>query len=365
MSNSNRKAVSLSTDAIQMIRGLIIGELITIVLIGGLWLWLRPRLFVNNRTVSASSQNPEVVSTTTGSNFASVNDMPIGAFSYGGSTAWASIRQLVDSQIQNTRPELQLLYVNPTVGSPGSGAGIRMLLAGKLDFTQSSRPLTEDEQAQAEKQGLTIEQRQVGMDGVAVVVNPELQVPGLTVEQLQKIYLGEINNWKQVGGVDLPIVPLSQSPENADTLLFPNQPADKQGLSSQVQYVYSTTEALRRVKTTPGSLYYASARGVVYHCGVKLLPLGLTSEQLVSLYREPVVQSNQCPRQRNQLNTEVIQNGSYPLTSKLFVIIKQNQGQEQKVGEAYAKLLLTEQGQRAIALAGFVPVNSQEIAANR
>ncbi|MCC5639502.1 substrate-binding domain-containing protein [Nostoc sp. CHAB 5844] len=364
MSNSNRKAVSLSPDAIQMIRGLIIGELITILLIGGLWLWLRPRLFVNNRAVSVSSQNPEAVSTITGSTFANVNDMPIGAFNYGGSTAWASIRQLVDSQIQNTRPEFQLFYIHPKDSSPGSGAGIRMLLAGKLDFTQSSRPLTDEEQAQAKKQGLTIEQRQVGMDGVAVVVNPELQVPALTVEQLQKIYLGQITNWKQVGGKDLPIVPLSQSPENADTLLFPDKPADKQNLSSQVQYVYSTTEALRRVKTTPGSVYYASARGVIYQCGVKLLPLGLTSEQLVSLYREPVVQPNGCPQKRNQLNTAVIKNGTYPLTSKLFVIIKQNKGQEQQVGEVYAKLLLTEQGQRAIAQAGFVPVNSQEVAAN-
>lgn len=359
MSNSNRKAVSLSTDAIQMIRGLIIGEVITIVLIGGLWLWLRPRLFVPNRGIPVSNQNPEAVSSFTGSTFANVNDMPIGAFNYGGSTAWASIRQLVDSQIQNTRPEFQLVYVNPTEGSPGSGAGIRMLLDGKLDFTQSSRPLTDAEQAEAKKQGLTIEQRQVGMDGVAVVVNPELEVPGLTVEQLQKIYLGEITNWKEVGGKDLPIVPLSQSPENADTLLFSDKPADKQGLSSQVQYVYSTTEALRRIQATPGGIYYASARGVVYQCGVKLLPLGLTSEEFVSLYREPVVQSNQCPRQRNQLNTAVIQNGNYPLTSKLFVLIKQNQGQEQKAGEAYAKLLLTEQGQKAIAQAGFVPVNSQ------
>ncbi|ALF54398.1 phosphate ABC transporter substrate-binding protein [Nostoc piscinale CENA21] len=364
MSNSNRRAVSLSTDAIQMIRGLIIGEVITIVLIGGLWLWLRPRLFVNNRPDSVSSQNPATVSSLTGSTFANVNDMPIGAFNYGGSTAWASIRQLVDSQIQNTRPEFQLLYVNPTDSSPGSGAGIRMLLSGELDFTQSSRPLTDAEQAEAKKQGVTIEQRQVGMDGVAVVVNPELQVPGLTVAQLQKIYLGEITNWKQVGGKDLPIVPLSQSPDNADTLLFADKPADQQNFGSQVEYVYSTTEALRRIKTTPGSVYYASARGVINQCGVKLLPLGVSSDKFVSLYREPVVEPNQCPRQRNQLNPSVIKNGSYPLTSPLFVMIKQNQGQAQQVGEAYAKLLLTEQGQRAIAQAGFLPVNSQEIAAH-
>jgi len=363
MSKTGRKSAPLSPDAIQMIRGLIIGKVMTLAVIGGLWFWLWPRNYDHNYAVSNSRELTDTNSTSTGSTFESVTDVPVDSFNYGGSTAWAPIRQLVNSQIQHIRPEFQLVYVNPKVGSPGSGTGIKMLLAGELDFTESSRPLTAAEQAQAQKQGFTLEQRQVGVDAVAVVVNPKLQVPGLTVDQLQQIYLGQITNWQQVGGPNLPIVPLSQSPENADTLLFPEKPADKQGLSSRVQYVYSTTEALRRIKTTPGSLYYASARGVVSQCSAKLLPVGLTSQQLVSLYREPV-QSNQCPQKRNQLNTAVIQNGSYPLTSKLFVIIKQNQGREQEAGEAYAKLLLTEQGQQAIAQAGFVPVKSQELASN-
>ncbi|MBD2436901.1 PstS family phosphate ABC transporter substrate-binding protein [Nostoc sp. FACHB-110] len=359
MSKTSRKSASLSTDAIQMIRGLIIGKVMTLVVIGGLWFWLRPRTYDHDYAVSASQQFPGT--NRTGSSFAGVPNVPMDTFNYGGSTAWAPIRQLVNSQIQHIRPEFQLVYVNPAVGSPGSGTGIKMLLEGKLDFTESSRPLSSAEQTQAQKQGLKLAQRQVGLDAVGVVVNPELPVSGLTVNQLQQIYLGQITNWQQVGGPNLPIVPLSQSPENADTLLFPDKSADKQSLSSRVQYVYSTTEALRRIKTTPGSLYYASARGVVYQCNAKLLPLGLTSQKLVSLYSEPVTPSNQCPQQRNRLNIKVIQNGSYPLISALYVIVKQNQGREQQAGEAYAKLLLTDQGQQAIAQAGFVPVNSQEI----
>lgn len=364
MSKTVQRSAPLSPDAIQMIRGLIIGKVMTLAVIGGLWLWLRPRTYEPSYAFSSSRELREASRTSTGSTFESVPNVPMDAFKYGGSTAWATIRQLVNSQIQHTRPEFQLVYVNPTAGSPGSGAGIRMLLEGKLDFTESSRPLTAQEQAQAEQQGLKIEQRQIAIDAIAVVVNPELQVPGLTVDQLQQIYQGKITNWQQVGGPNLAIVPLSQSPENADTLLFADKPADKQGLSSRVQYVYSTTEALRSIKTTPGSLYYASARGVVNQCNAKLLPLGLNSQQLVSLYRQPVVPLNQCPQQRNQPNIAVIQNGSYPLTSKLFVIIKQNQGREQQAGEAYAKLLLTDQGQNAIAQAGYVPIKSQELASN-
>ncbi|WP_017653401.1 PstS family phosphate ABC transporter substrate-binding protein [Fortiea contorta] len=365
MTNDSKNSVSLSQDAVQMIRGLVIGELITVAIIGGLWLWLRPRLQVGNDAPSASNQGAGKTSVVADSNFQTVTDVPIGTFNYGGSTAWAPIRQFVDSQIQVMRPELQLRYVNPTQGSPGSGSGIRMLLDGKLDFTVSSRPLTNAELDLAHRRGFALKQYQVGIDGVAVVVNPTLKVPGLTVEQLRQIYLGQITNWRQVGGEDLAIVPFSQQQEDADAVLFSDQQALAQPtLGASVQYVYSTTEALRRVHQTPGGVYYASARGIVHQCLVKSIPLGLTSEQLVSPYREPAVQPNQCPQKRNQLNTEAIKNGSYPMTTQLFVIIKQNQGREQQAGEAYTRLLQTEQGQKAIEQAGFVPEKSRESVAS-
>ncbi|MHC5827397.1 MAG: phosphate ABC transporter substrate-binding protein, partial [Nostoc sp.] len=72
--------------------------------------------------------------------------------------------------------------------------------------------------------------------------------------------------------------------------------------------------------------------------------------------REPMVSPDQCPRQRNQLNTQAITNGSYPMIANLFVVIKQNKGREQQIGDAYANLLLTDQGQKAIQQAGFVGV---------
>jgi len=353
MKNASKKSLPLSKDAQQMIRGLIFGELLTIVIIGGLWLWLRPRLWVNNGTFTNSGQDANTASSSANSNFQTVTDVPIGAFKYGGSTTWAPIRQLVDSYIQNTRPELQLQYVDPPNGSPGSGAGIKMLLDGKLDFAESSRPPTAEEYAIAKQRGFTLEQREVATDGVTVAVNQALNLPGLTVEQLQQIYLGKITNWKQLGGSDLPIIPLSQQPENADTLLF-DKPL-KQALGSNVQYVYSTTEALRRVSKTPGAVYYGSARGIVPQCTVKALPLGRVSTQLISPYREPLTPSNQCLQKRNQVNIEVFKNGSYPIKSKLFVIIKQNKGREEKVGEAYTRLLLSDQGKKAIAQAGFIP----------
>ncbi|MDZ8258608.1 PstS family phosphate ABC transporter substrate-binding protein [Nostoc sp. ChiQUE01b] len=362
MDNTNQRKALINTEIALFLRGLIIGKVLTIIVIGGLlWWFLKPNVFSRNTINSSSAQNVNSISdnnaSKNASNFQTVADVPTDSFNYGGSTAWASIRQLVDSQIQNARSELKLHYVDPVNGSPGSSSGIRMLLDGKLDFAQSSRPLTDEEQATAKERGFTLEQRQVGRDGIAVVVNPSLNVPGLTVDQLQQIYLGKITNWNQVGGPNLPITAFSQRPEDADTVIFPNNSDLKgQALGSNVQYVYSATEAVRQLSKTPGGVYYASARSVVFQCSVKALPLGQTSSQLIPPYQKPMVSPEQCPRRRNQLNTEAIKNGSYPMIANLFVIIKQNKGPEQQVGDVYANLLLTDQGQKAIEQAGFVRV---------
>ncbi len=357
MNSTNNRPVGINKQTALFIKGVIIGKVLTILVGGGLlWLWLKPRLTLESKT-SYSSRGSDTISTAAASTFKTVNDVPIGSFKYGGSTAWAPIRQLVDSQIQNARPELQLNYVDPPNGNPGSSSGIRMLLDGQLDFAQSSGPLTAQEYARARQQGFILEQHQVGLDGIAVVVNPSLQVPGLTIDQLQQIYRGQITNWNQVGGPDLPITLFAQRPEDADTLIFAeNSVLNQQVLSSSIHYVYSTTQALRLVSQNPGGVYYASARAVVPQCSVKSLPLGRTPNHLISPYRDPLVSPQQCPHQRNQLNIEAIKTGSYPISSSLFVITKRNKGQQQQAGEAYTRLLLTDQGQKAIEQAGFIPV---------
>lgn len=356
MKNTNQRKLVINGEIALFLRGLIIGKVLTLMVIGGLFWWLvRPRIWTSSGA-NSSNQSAVTASVAT-STFQTVADVPSDSFKYGGSTAWAPIRQLVDSQLQSARPELKLHYVHPTNGSPGSSAGIRMLLDGQLDFAQSSRPLRSEEYATAKQRGFTLAQRQVGIDGIAVIVHPSLKVPGLTIDQLQQIYLGQITNWKLLGGPNLPITPFSQPLEDADTVISSaNRELTQQALSPNVQYVYSTTEAVRQISKTPGGLYYASARAVVPQCAVKPLPLGRTPTQLIPPYREPLVPREQCPRQRNQLNIEAIKNGSYPITTNLFVIIKQNKGREQQAGEAYTRLLLTDQGQKAIEQAGFMEV---------
>jgi phosphate transport system substrate-binding protein len=50
----------------------------------------------------------------------------------------------------------------------------------------------------------------IGQDGIAVVTHPDNPVSGLTTEQLRRIYQGRIVNWREVGGLDLPITVISR-----------------------------------------------------------------------------------------------------------------------------------------------------------
>ncbi len=333
---------------------LVLALITTLGLVAGAIWWftqggIRLNSLTNNQAEPTNSANINT--------FAQLTDIPSGLFNYGGSTTWAPIRGIVDPAIEIVHPQFRLRYTNPTSGSPGSGSGIKMLLEGQLAFAQSSRSINDKELSRAKARGLTLKEIPVAIDGIAIAVHPKLNISGLTLVQLQEIYTGKLTNWQQLGGTDLPIVPYSRRINEGGTIEFfaENILAGKD-FGSNVQFIATTTQALRAVATSPGGIYYASAPEVVSQCTVKPLPLGRTATELVPPYQEPFVELSQCPKQRNQLNSAAFQSGEYPITRRLFVIVKQNGEVDQQAGEAYAKLLLTSQGQELIAKAGFVSI---------
>lgn len=290
-------------------------------------------------------------------NFAEVENVAIGSFRYAGSPAWARIRLLVDSVIQAERPEFQLRYVQTPQNDSATNTEFEMLLAGKLSFLQSSYPLQERDYQRAEQLGIKLKQIPVAIDAIAIAVNPELNISGLTIDQLEAIYSGKITNWQQVGGPDLAIVPYSRPVETGDTVEFFREYVLKsQDLATNVKLVSSTTEALRLVAENRGAIYYESASLIVPQCSIKTLPIGLVSGEFVAPYRDNLVTSDRCPEQRNQINIEAFRNRSYILTRYLYVTYQENSGSDDRAALTYANLLLTERGQELIARAGFVPL---------
>lgn len=335
--------------------------LITVGLIGGgVWLLSRRGTFSENGPIATKSQTDVGTQVSRGSGearFAAVKNVPTGRYNYGGSTSFAPIRLAVDGALQSARPEFRLQYVNPVGRSPSSGAGIEMLLNRRLDFAQSSRPLTAQERQKAQTLDVTLKEAPVAIDGIAVAVNPTLGIPGLTVEQLQGIYTGSIKNWQAVGGPNLPIIALSRKMGSGGTVdFFQETVLAGQPLGQNVEIVNTTTQALQRLGNAPGAIYYASAPEVVPQCTVLPIPIGRSANQLVAPYKEPLIPNDRCPGERNQLNESAMQSGNYPLTRNLYVIWKEDNARSQQSGQAYTNLLKTEEARKLLLDAGFVPL---------
>ncbi|MEM8610612.1 MAG: substrate-binding domain-containing protein [Cyanobacteria bacterium P01_H01_bin.105] len=300
---------------------------------GGGWWIKEKRLFGQSQPAAISSAE----------RFTDV-DVPAGQFTYGGSTTWAPIRGIINPQLQQAIPGLQLTYKDPTNQPPGSSTGIQMLLDGELDFAQTSRPLTPSEKQQAAQQGITLQEIPVAIEGVAIVIHPGLTISNLSQAELRDIYTGLTNNWQQLGGPDLPIVPISRNDDGGTVKFFSQTILDGEVLATRVQRSNSTTNAIRLTANTPGAIYFASAPEVVGQCTVK--PISIDQQPP---YQLPYVELQTCPNQRNQPNLQGFESGDYPLTRLIYIVVNT----DKPIGKAYAELILSTEGQVALSDAGF------------
>jgi phosphate transport system substrate-binding protein len=276
-----------------------------------------------------------------------VPNVPAGLFHYAGAVTFAALHtQMMRNALSQAYPDFRLRYKEPTRSKPGSTAGIDMLLNAEISFAQSARPLEDEEYRRAKVRNLVLEQIPVAIDGVAFYVHPDIPVSGLSIDQLQSIFLGKVTNWKQVGGPNLPIVPFSLDPKLVSMInLLLGSDKDK-ALGPKVQIVRDVTSAVRKVASTPGAIGYASASEVARQETIHPLNLARTGSKQ---YVKPVLG-------KNLVNAEAFQDGSYPLTRRLLVVIRHDGTLDELAGEAYTNLLLSSEGQKIIEKSGFVPI---------
>ena len=99
------------------------------------------------------------------------------------------------------------------------------LIDGDNDIIITARGISRDEQTYANEKGVSLLSYPVAKDAFVFIVNPKNPVRNLTIEQIQKIYSGEIRNWKDVGGNDAIINPYirnanSGSQEKMETIVM-------------------------------------------------------------------------------------------------------------------------------------------------
>jgi ABC-type phosphate transport system substrate-binding protein len=282
-------------------------------------------------------------------------DFPQGTWQYGGSITWQPIRNLIDRQIQQTYPHFKLIYTrHPTLPS-GSGTGIQMLLDGQISFAQSSRPIQDREYDSAIIKGKILKQVPIAIDGIAVVVNPSLEINGLTIKQLEDIYTGKITNWSLLGGQNLDIIPYTRPRQSGTTEFFYSNILKERTFGNNVVFLDYPTLALKQIEDNSGGIFFVSVSEIINNCNLKILAIARRSgSDYVNLNKN----HNLCGLKRESLNLEVLHNGEYPLARRLFVVIESNSPVDEEVGEAYKNYLLSQEGQKLISKSGFIPIRS-------
>jgi phosphate transport system substrate-binding protein len=160
----------------------------------------------------------------------------------GGANLFADVFEGFSETYQKTNNNCRPLMLGST-----TGRGISEFINGDVPVVWASRAMNSKEKEQATANGLQVSERQIGKTALAVVTNAKNPVSELSMEQLRKIFAGEITNWKDVGGTDEPIrVTIRAVPETGAGVLF--QQVVLKGApyapQAQVMQAYRTTLAV-------------------------------------------------------------------------------------------------------------------------
>lgn len=106
-----------------------------------------------------------------------------GAIETDGSSTVYPLSEAVIEEYAAAQPQVKV-----TASPSGSSTGIKRLIAGEIDVAASSRKIKDEEIQTAKAAGIDVVELQVGIDGIAVVANPNNPVENITFEELQAIF---------------------------------------------------------------------------------------------------------------------------------------------------------------------------------
>ena len=125
---------------------------------------------------------------------ASVDNAP----AFSGSTVAGKVVVAGSSSVTPVMEKLKEAYMalNPNaeieIQMSDSTTGIKMVLEGNCDIGMASRELKDSETSEGATPTV------IAIDGIAIIVNLNNPIAGLTAEQVRQIYVGETLNWADV-----------------------------------------------------------------------------------------------------------------------------------------------------------------------
>ncbi len=243
-----------------------------------------------------------------------------------GSTSVTEIMEILaetyQSQNKSTTIEVQ---------GTGSSAGVKAAKNGTSIFGMSSRELKPSEKEDS------LNATVIARDGIAVVINQKNPVQNLSIEQIEKIYKGEITNWKQDGGENNPIDLVTRDTASGTRGAF----EDIMGLKRKIND--------EKVSAISQRAQVGNGNGVVKTIVVNnpyaigYISLGSVDNSLKSVRVNGVSPS-----------TKTISSGDYKVARPFLVLSKTNSTSPS--ANKFLDWVISPEGQKIISNYGYIPV---------
>jgi len=188
------------------------------------------------------------------------NENGTGRVTIVGSSTLLPIIQAASEEYVKDHPDAKV-----DVQGGGSSVGIESTISGTAAIGMCSRELKPEE---AEK-GLF--KTPIAVDAIAIIVNPDNPVHGLTKEQAMKIFSGKITNWTEVGGKDEEIILINRDEASGTREAFFKLLMGERDFLKKAIIQPGSGQVRSIVGQTPGAVGYLS-RGYVTN-EVKVLAL--------------------------------------------------------------------------------------------
>ena len=242
-----------------------------------------------------------------------------GSISMSGSTSMEKFGNALAESFMEKYPN-----VTVTVEFTGSSAGVEAALSGASDIGNSSRNLKDEEKSAGAVENI------VAIDGIAVAVDPKNTVTDLTKDQLIAIYTGEIKNWSDLGGENMPIVVVGREAGSGTRGAF----EEILGIEDKCVYANeldSTGAVMAKVASTPGAIGYIS--------------LDAVDDSVIALKLEGAAPS-----------AETIKSGEYFLSRPFVMATKGEISEQNELVQALFDYVYSEEGQELAASVGLITV---------
>ncbi|MDG9882211.1 phosphate ABC transporter substrate-binding/OmpA family protein [Pseudomonas sp. GD04058] len=269
-----------------------------------------------------------------------------GSNTIGAALAPALVRGLLESRGTSdihTEPGARANEVRISAGdiqvdiaAHGTSTGFAALKAGSADLAAASRPIKDSEQAELQALGnlTSAEAEQViGLDGVAVLVHPDNPLPQLTIEQLAKIFSGQITTWEALGVGGGPIRLYARDDRSGTWETFKSLVLDphQQVLAENTRRFESGEELSEAVRNDRHAIGFSSL-STVHGARVLAVADGASRAMLPS--------------------PEQIASEDYPLTRRLYFYLPP--AQHNPLARALLAFSQSPQGQAIVASNGFI-----------